>query len=559
MGKLDHTKGKSRGLRVYFAISIVVCLGFAAVIFLTDSSTLPIKPWIKPAHIRSYSVRPKEVQDNPTSGDSHPKSLIPKDAGPIKISVSLVSPTRDAIKVGDMLHFLITCTHEDGTLLGLGGGLWYATLSSKSNPKASTAGKIVDHNNGTYSVFVFAAWAGQGTIVVRRVLSSEAVNFMLNTVWPAEDRVVWRGLFKVPGAKGKLSSGLCRLSRRGNWTGKCVYPNKKALGKTVFLCDKPRGVNCSTLYATKSDSRRISARMRELSRGKEDLFQRAKLKPMIQLLDPTVKISGAGAGAVADPPLPRCLPDMQLPVSQGFWLEDKWHSLLCDIKDWTEKSNLTSCLRGKTVLLFGDSTTRQWFVHILDLMDRKFVGRLDDFPFFWHRYYKDIDLSITISFPKELVGSATVELGKVFYEHDLIDKLNDTRCNYVIMVSPWAHFSQWTRESYTERTQLLREALIRLRRRCPETKIVLKGPHPRDQKDFDAKIYCSDVILKGIGEINQRLLGGIGVWFLPIWDINLAFPGRKTIHMPVTVIHEEVKLFFSYVCGDSKMPPLKAP
>ncbi|XP_038073029.1 NXPE family member 1-like [Patiria miniata] len=483
--------------------------------------------------------------------DDHPKTPLPEDEGSINTSVSLMSPKKDAIKVGDMLHYRITCSHKNGSLLHSGGGFWYATLDSKANPKASTAGKIEDHNNGTYSVYAYAGWAGEASLSVRRILSRQAVDFMLNTIWTADDRVVWKGFFNVPGSKNKPSSA-CRLSRHGNWTGKCVYPNKNALGKTVFLCEKPKGVDCDNLYGTKSNGRQISARIRGLAQGKEHLFK----KP-IQLENPPVKISGAGAVAVAAPNLPQCLPDVKLPLSQGYWREDKWQSLLCQITDWTEKAKLTSCLQNRTILLFGDSTTRQWFVHILELMDRKFVARKGEPGFFWRRYYEDIDMSITISFPKELVGSATVILDTVYYEHDLIDKLNNTRCNYVIMVSPWAHFSQWTRESYTERTEKLREALIRFRRRCPDAKIVLKGPHARDHNNFDAQIYSSDVILWGIGEINQRLLSGIGVWFLPIWDMNLAFPVRKTIHMPVTVIHEEVKMFMSYVCGDSKMPALK--
>ena len=58
--------------------------------------------------------------------------------------------------------------------------------------------------------------------------------------------------------------------------------------------------------------------------------------------------------------LPRCLPDQEIPAVQGYWLNGKWHSMLCRIPDFP-KDMLHKCLRDKKVILHGDSTIGQWY------------------------------------------------------------------------------------------------------------------------------------------------------------------------------------------------------
>ena len=251
---------------------------------------------------------------------------------------------------------------------------------------------------------------------------------------------------------------------------------------------------------------------------------------------------------ITKPILPKCLPDQELPISHGYWLGDDWHSLICEIKDWTQVPKLASCLRDKNLILLGASTTRQWFLGIHQLLLIPFKPTPEERNFSWRRYHKEFNATIWFSSPPQLIGSLIVHLKEVRYEVDILDGLDDSYCNYILLVSPWAHFTQWVREYYIERTEHLRYALIRFRKRCPDAKIVLKGPHARDHKNFMSGVYASDYILKEIEKINRRVLHGIGVWFLPIWSMNMASPARNTIHMPMSVIQAELKMFFSYVC-----------
>ncbi len=180
--------------------------------------------------------------------------------------VTLVSPRYDSIRIGDVLHY-----HIRSKLTDSGGEFYQATLTSRLNPQASTAGHFVDHANGTYSAYFYAGWGGKASLSIVRVLKREAVTFLKDVVWNAEDRVVWRGYFDVNGATSRGQreplTALCKLRHRGNWSGMCVYPHRKALGSTVFVCDKLPGVDCDSLYATKSDATLIEKKMKELSTG----------------------------------------------------------------------------------------------------------------------------------------------------------------------------------------------------------------------------------------------------------------------------------------------------
>lgn len=191
--------------------------------------------------------------------------------------ITLISPRYDSIRIGDILHY-----HIHSNLTDSGGEFYQAELKSPLKPKASTAGHFVDHANGTYSLYFYAGWGGGASLSIVRVLKREAVTYLRDVVWNAEDRVVWQGYFNVDGARGQLQlmpTGLCKLRSHGNWSGSCVYQHRQALGSTVFLCEKLPGVDCNSLFATKSDSKRINRKAKELASGKERLFDKYTYQP----------------------------------------------------------------------------------------------------------------------------------------------------------------------------------------------------------------------------------------------------------------------------------------
>ncbi|XP_038075775.1 NXPE family member 3-like [Patiria miniata] len=455
--------------------------------------------------------------------------------------VELVSHVGRSIKVGDVLHYRIQSRDFNGRKRILGGDMWYATLNSDKDPKASTAGHVVDHGNGTYDAYVLAAWPGNAKFNLILVHASEAVYHLRNIVWNSERRAIWLGRYSF---KGKTTDAVCYLQHHGKWEGKCEYPAYRALGSTVFLCDKKPDFPCESLYALNIHRQATSNRAKELGNGMEYLYKRPYFEQGVPVTNSTLRIEGSG---LEHNKLPRCKADQPIPTIQGYWMNDKWNSLLCEFGTWTEKSSLTSCLRGQRLVILGDSTMNQWLNGLIKLLDTATVDKPG--KRLWSKmHYDSLNLTLYFQFHPYVIGSHTYKLNEMREEVDVLNGLNDADCNYVVVISPWAHFAQWTRDSYIERVRLIRKAVIDLRHRCPDIPFVIKGPHPRDHKSWEAAMFISDYILTQIETINREAFGGIGAFFLPIWDMNLAYPARKNVHMPMTVIMEELKMFVGYVC-----------
>ena len=131
----------------------------------------------------------------------------------------------------------------------------------------------------------------------------------------------------------------------------------------------------------------------------------------------------------------------------------------------------------------------------------------------------------------------------------MFDSFVNSDCNYVIVVSSWAHFTQWTRSAIIERYLLLRQAVDRYHARCPDAPVIIKSPHAREHKVFDARVYCSDFILNELRKIMRDIFADVpGVVYLDIWDMNLAHPAKNSVHMPEPVIEQELAMLWSYVC-----------
>ncbi len=246
-----------------------------------------------------------------------------------------------------------------------------------------------------------------------------------------------------------------------------------------------------------------------------------------------------------------CLPDLPNPLSHGYWNSSKWVSLVCKTHQWTP-TEAGKCLQNKHLILLGDSTTKQWYMDLMELFEENSnlegveidvkmkVIQIFNITVYWH-------------FHPWAIGSNIKYIVDLKYEVDVIDEINETNCSkYVIVVSPWAHFTQWPRSSYVDRLKLLKLAIERLQARCPGATIIVKGPHPRldivrrPKNLFDGRDY----ILFEMNSIMRDIFSGIGAHYIDVWDLNLSHPAKNDIHMPFDVVRQELFMLLSNVCNE---------
>ena len=175
------------------------------------------------------------------------------------------------------IHIIITARDGKGDRRYGGGDFWTATLSAISG-NFSTAGQIVDHENGTYSVYFIAAWDEESDIKITLLHPSAAVNYLRDYVWPVF-RIRWEGHFKHG---NKSSQTICTIaSTSEQWDcNKCVFSHPLALGNHVFVCEVPDGnLSCDSLifYGNPQhaqSSRRLQKVVKQLQSGHAYFFTR---------------------------------------------------------------------------------------------------------------------------------------------------------------------------------------------------------------------------------------------------------------------------------------------
>ncbi len=164
--------------------------------------------------------------------------------------------------------------------------------------------------------------------------------------------------------------------------------------------------------------------------------------------------------------LPLCKSHFQ--SGAGFWRANYWVSLVCRTRQWCRfgAPRIGRCLENKDVYFLGDSTTRQWTFNLLNLLRAPVHVPPDDptLDFKYHKYFEHLNLNITFQFHPHIIGSKVVNLENEMYEVDIIDGLQSTDCNFIVIISPWGYFAQWWADAYVERLRLLKASVNALKK-----------------------------------------------------------------------------------------------
>lgn len=74
---------------------------------------------------------------------------------------------------------------------------------------------------------------------------------------------------------------------------------------------------------------------------------------------------------VRAPPQEKCKIGMVSPNPSGFRLRDTWRPLFCNLSSFPSTDHVNSCLKDKMIYLMGDSTLRQWFLYLVNMLKSK--------------------------------------------------------------------------------------------------------------------------------------------------------------------------------------------
>ncbi|XP_042573213.1 NXPE family member 3-like isoform X2 [Cyprinus carpio] len=471
-----------------------------------------------------------------------------QSTSPVHSTFSIVG-LKESYKVGEKISVIITARDHNKNLKRYGGDFFKAKLFN-AELKASVYGEVVDHRNGTYSVALLLPWEGQAQVSVRLEHSSEVVQILKKYRESSFPRSHYNGYFEGPGLnETKIFEVVeCNLKwgADGSWRkGDCCCEYKDIKTGTVWQCERPKELSCDHLVHH-SYGRLESP----LNLFEQQLFTKNLTNIAIS---GDIKIINVLPTTAPIGTMEKCRSGMTTPVPAGFYLNDVWKSFVCNTRQFSP-AQMANCLKNKIVYLMGDSTTRQWFEYLernvpgikrMDLHTRPTNGPLmavelkNNIIIHWRPH------GVPVRFSK-------MPITDLHYISNDIDEMAGGP-HAVIVFTFFAHLVFHPITFYVYEVARIRQSVVALLRRAPETTVIIKSGNTAGLKN----IFQSDWHMLQLDTVMREMFRDIdGVIFLDVWQMTSCHYLREHIHPGPVVIANEVNMFLSYVspsCGLFKL------
>ncbi|ESO99219.1 hypothetical protein LOTGIDRAFT_173765 [Lottia gigantea] len=451
-------------------------------------------------------------------------------------------------KVGDTINVRVDVKDGTGQQRTVGADFVQVWMKSAKGPRRASSAEVVDLKNGSYVATLRALWEGDSIIMGALPFTREAsaFNFQLGREYRSINFYV--GHFK----RAKLKEfTLCSMFS--------VIPGYKLICNLTdmnygygWYCGKPFNGNLTCndfVFAKDYDYIYIP-----LTTALYNTFERHDRKIMISS-QIKLKIQ-PGRTSQPKPNKIDCTKlarretwDMIHPT--GYFNGTDWEHIKCH--NPVNQRNFLNCFKNTTLIAFGDSTVRQYYVHIQNVFKcsqttaewtkRKWYGVS-------HCQIPRYNFSLTWAvqeFPFE-EGMKTPD-GKTNLKPVSV-LLNEAPSSgrIVFVIHYYAHFMRIHYSFFIERIRSLKTPIRNALKRNKDIHIAIKSPHvfylSRCSGQFSiyhGKLYM-DILKRELAEFHDK------IWFLNIWDMSTAFENFD-IHPPGDFVWQNLRLLAGYVCN----------
>lgn len=443
--------------------------------------------------------------------------------------------------VGEKILVTITARDHNNNLKRYGGDFFKVKLFN-SKLKASVYAEVVDHRNGTYSASLLLPWEGQAQVSVRLEHSSEVVQILKKYRESSFTRSHYNGHFEGPGPnKTRISEVVqCNLKwgADGSWIkGNCCCEYNNIKTGTVWHCERPKKLSCDKLV---HHSR--GGLENPLNVFEKQIFTKKLTNVAI---NGDTKLINVLPNTTNNGTTQTCRPGLMTPVPAGFYLNDVWKSFVCKTQRFSS-AQTGNCLKNKIVYLMGDSTTRQWF----ECLERKVPGikRMDlhtppkGGPLMAVELTNNIIVhwgphGVPLRFTKMLITD-------LHYISNDIDEIAGGP-HAVIVFTIVAHLVFHPLTFYVHEVAKIRQSVVSLLSRAPETVVIIKSGNTAGPKD----IFQSDWYAMQLNTVMQEMFRDIdGVIYFDVWQMTSCHYLRENIHPGAVIVANEIDMLLSYVC-----------
>nr|XP_014350391.1 PREDICTED: NXPE family member 3 [Latimeria chalumnae] len=439
-------------------------------------------------------------------------------------STFVVCGSRARFRVGEQLKVLIHTCDFEGNPKQYGGDYFQAKIHSPEL-KAGAVGTVVDHENGSYTAYFTLLWPGRVYVSIFLVHPSEGIQVLQRLSEERPDRVYFKSMFR---SGSTLETMVCNLCLPGNLTV-CNYTDHYTA--EPWFCYKPKKLSCATRISHAKGGYQKGL----LTKEESFLFQRDNVTVLLPINEDSRVIESLRSGKQVFPP-------------SGFYYSNKWKSKRLKIHQFNNSTDVTECLQGKVIHLYGDSTIRQWFEYLTE-----FVPDLKEFnlgspknvgPFLSVDTEHNIMVKFRCHGPP--IRFSTVFSNELRYIANELDGIVGGK-NTVIAFTIWSHFSTYPVEVYIRRLRNIRKAVLRLLNRSPETVVVIKTANVQELGP-ESSLFNSDWFSFQLDLIMQQMFNGVKVFFVDAWEMTLAHYLPHELHPQTIIVKNQIDVFLSYVC-----------
>ncbi|KAM9035613.1 NXPE family member 3 [Sarcophilus harrisii] len=438
-------------------------------------------------------------------------------------------------KVGSQLEILVQVQDFQGRPKKYGGDYLQARIHS---PKlqAGAVGRVVDYQNGFYKVFFTLLWPGKVTVSIVLVHPSEAIQVLQHLQEVRPDRVYFKSLFR----SGRISeTTICNVCLPGNLPV-CNFTDLYT-GEPWF-CFQPKKLPCSSRI-----NHYKGGYLKGLLTATESAFFQSdvNIKMPIRSSGPDwVTVIPLGVKEANDPEPSQSMENFP----SGYYYKNQWRPRKFKMHQFNEPDNITECLQGKMIYLFGDSTIRQWFDYLItfvpDLVEFNLGSPKNVGP------YLAVDLKHNILLQYRCHGPpirfTTVLSNELHYVANELNRIVGGRST-VVAIAIWSHFSTFPLEVYIRRLRNIRRAVVRLLDRSPKTVVVIRTANVQELGP-EVSLFNSDWFSFQLDTILRKMFSGVGVYLVDAWEMTLAHYLPHKLHPDVVIVKNQIDMFLSFVC-----------
>ncbi|KAI3366482.1 hypothetical protein L3Q82_000620 [Scortum barcoo] len=361
--------------------------------------------------------------------------------------------------VGDQLEALIKMYDFQGRPKKSGGDVLLARLH---NPTlgAGVAGQVVDHLNGSYSAVFSLLWEGSAEV------EQPLCNYTdLHTGEP------WF-CYKPD----NLSCDARIIHRAGGYTQKLKDKEEKLFqsGVNMKVSIRASGPASVTVLPKKEGVAGWPTKITPRAQLGDDSSKRSQKTPQQHPKNCRPHL----------PQLRSTRAEEQQCTVWTIWLllpGCAWQSLGgSTVRQFKTSSDISQCLKGKVIHMYGDSTVRQWFDYLKaalpDLKQFDLHSERQSGPFMTLDYANNILVTFRCHGPPIRIENTYIS--QLRYIANEIDGIKGST-NTVVIFGIWAHFGNFPFEVYIRRLQSIRRAVVRLLDRAPGTLVVIRTGNPK--------------------------------------------------------------------------------